>query len=90
MDPDVDPTDELHGEPRVSCEDCGFRWFGPTAVHGLSVIGHCPRCGGTLAFHEQLAVVGVARREQELEDIDERASDLQPWQVLGMPTSWAH
>jgi hypothetical protein len=63
----------------VWCEDCRFEWYGPTAAHGLSVLGSCSRCGGRLSFAaDELPQPGeVAERE------------LQPWQVLGAPTSWA-
>ena len=69
-------------EARVSCQDCGRSWFGPTAAHGLSVLGQCPRCGGSLRFRDEPAedAVGAgASAEPEL---------VQPWQVLGTPSSW--
>jgi hypothetical protein len=72
--------DETHAQPLVSCDDCGFAWYGRTAAHGLSVIGHCSRCDGSLRFH------GAAEAPESGEDA---RAELQPWQVLGTPTSWA-
>ncbi len=72
--------DETAAQPLVSCTECGFAWYGRTAAHGLSVIGRCPRCRGALHFH------GAAVEPDPSESGD---SDVQPWQVLGPPTSWA-
>jgi hypothetical protein len=72
--------DEAAAQPLVSCTACGFAWYGRTAAHGLSVIGRCPRCRGALDFHGG----GVEPAGAEPPE-----SDLQPWQVLGAPTSWS-
>ncbi len=71
--------DDTEAQPLVHCTDCGFAWYGRTAAHGLSVIGRCSRCGGSLQFHGEV---------QAPERADANAG-LQPWQVLGPPTSWA-
>ena len=64
----------------ASCEDCGREWHGATAAHGLSVLGHCPRCNGTHLTFRDAAATGT---------VPETASSaLEPWQVLGTPTSW--
>jgi len=68
-------------QPLVSCTGCGFAWYGHTAAHGLSVIGCCPRCRGALQFHEHGPTPQSA---------PDTGDDLQPWQVLGPPTGWAH
>ena len=65
--------------PLVSCSGCGNRWFGRTAAHGLAIIGHCPRCGGNLAFSEP-----VEPDAHESEPDSEQA----PSQVLGAPRGW--
>jgi hypothetical protein len=60
--------------PRVRCGGCAFEWFGPTAAHGLQIVGTCPRCGGVLEF-----LVPV-------EDDDPVAEDQRaPASVLGTP-----
>jgi hypothetical protein len=66
-------------QPLVNCIACEFAWYGRTAAHGLSVIGHCPRCGGPLQFH------GDSSGPERFERV---ARNVQPWQVLGTPTSW--
>ncbi len=72
--------DDAATQPLVSCSGCGFAWYGRTAAHGLSVIGHCPRCRGALRFHDHTAA---------LERGETGAADVPPWRVLGTPTSWA-
>jgi hypothetical protein len=52
---------------RVSCLDCGFRWYGLTAAHGLSIIGCCPRCSGELAFSERVPTVPLKLVDAEFE-----------------------
>ena len=37
---------------RVSCNGCGFEWFGETAAHALRMVGKCTRCRGELSFAE--------------------------------------
>ncbi|HYH59504.1 MAG TPA: hypothetical protein VD790_09825 [Thermoleophilaceae bacterium] len=39
-------------KPRVSCTECGFEWFGPTAAHALRMVGICTHCRGELRFHD--------------------------------------
>ena len=75
--------DDTEAQPLVHCTGCGFAWYGRTTAHGLSVIGHCSRCGGALQFHD--AVQAPERPAEHAAD-----AELQPWQVLGSPTSWAH
>ncbi len=60
---------------RVSCTECGFEWFGPTAAHGLRMVGSCIRCRGKLRFHD----------DQGLPAIAEPANDLPAHLVLGNP-----
>ncbi len=79
--------DQSHTQPLVTCVGCGFAWYGRTAAHGLSVIGHCSRCGGDLQFHDAADASPPPADESPV--ADERGEDLQPWQVLGTPTSWA-
>ncbi len=68
---------------RVSCTSCGRQWFGATVAEGLAVLGHCPRCGGEIAFAPEQAAGAAGDRRSEL-----IAAGVQPWQVLGRPTSW--
>jgi hypothetical protein len=80
--PMVMSSARLYGSPaRVLCEDCGFLWYGATAVHGLSIIGHCPRCGGSLHFRDE---------PNGSSDVVAGAVDemLDPAKVLGTPQSW--
>ena len=60
---------------RVSCTECGFEWFGPTAAHALRTVGSCIRCHGQLSFHDA----------QGLPAIEEPAEDLPAHLVLGNP-----
>jgi len=63
--------------PLVRCEACEFAWYGEGAAHGLSILGHCSRCGGKLSFRRRPAladrVVAVAELNPE------------PSRVLGLP-----
>jgi NAD-dependent SIR2 family protein deacetylase len=73
----------LLGSPaRVQCEKCEFCWYGATAAHGLSIIGHCPRCGGGLHFRDEPGGPSVVAAGPA-------ALDLEPAQVLGTPKTWA-
>ena len=38
---------------RVTCTDCGFEWFGPTAAHALRLVGTCTQCRGELHFNDE-------------------------------------
>jgi hypothetical protein len=78
----LDATHGRHEGALVWCDDCDFQWHGTISAHGLRVIGHCPRCQGPLRFRDERASVG--RLEETA-----AAEELQPWQVLGMPSSWA-
>ena len=40
-------------KPMVTCTECGFEWFGPTAAHGLRLLGSCTRCHGALRFSDE-------------------------------------
>jgi hypothetical protein len=40
----------------VTCTDCGFEWFGPTAAHALRIVGSCTRCRGELRFSDEPAL----------------------------------
>ena len=60
----------------VTCTDCGFEWFGPTAAHALRTVGTCTRCRGELHFVD----------EPELPDlVEEPAADVPAHLVLGNP-----
>ncbi len=73
---------EAHPQAALAwCEGCGFEWHGRISVDGLRVIGHCPRCNGTVRFRDDPASAG------RLEDRQPQG-DVQPWQVLGTPSSW--
>jgi hypothetical protein len=75
--------------PRVSCATCAHGWFGTTAAHGLAVLGHCPRCGGELTFRRPAPSVAPASLNVDGESsADLTPSSVQPWQVLGTPTTW--
>jgi hypothetical protein len=65
---------------RVNCENCEFLWYGATAAHGLSIIGHCPRCGGGLHFCDQPGDASAPAATV--------APDLEPAHVLGRPQGW--
>ena len=41
--------------PIVTCTECGFEWFGPTAAHALRTVGCCTRCRGELRFNDDAA-----------------------------------
>jgi hypothetical protein len=72
--------------PRVRCDECDFAWYGAESAHGLSVIGHCPHCGGSLQFlQEEPASEAPAR------DLFDRARSEQvaPSRVLGVPLTWS-
>ncbi len=79
---DSGATEVQPPEALAWCERCGFEWHGHIAVHGLRVIGHCPRCQGTVRFRDEPASVARLEERQQEEDV-------QPWQVLGTPSSWA-
>lgn len=71
--PGVNPT------PSVTCAGCAFAWHSETMVHGLRIIGSCPRCGGGLVFADDAA---AATAEPALpREADERP----PHAVLGIP-----
>jgi hypothetical protein len=72
--------------PRVRCDGCGFEWFGPTASHGLRIVGACPRCGGHLDFLEPAEEPAVASAPGPVE---RALTQVSPASVLGTPTSWA-
>jgi hypothetical protein len=38
---------------KVTCTECGFEWFGPTAAHALRMVGSCIRCHGVLRFDDE-------------------------------------
>ena len=59
----------------VTCTECGFEWFGPTAAHGLRMVGSCTRCRGKLRFDDEPA----------LPEIVEPAANMPAHLVLGTP-----
>ena len=40
----------------VTCTECGFEWYGPTAAHALRTVGKCTRCDGELRFNDEPAL----------------------------------
>jgi hypothetical protein len=60
----------------VTCTECGFEWFGPTAAHALRTVGVCTRCRGELHFHDEPALPDLT---------DEPAEDVPAHLVLGNP-----
>jgi NAD-dependent SIR2 family protein deacetylase len=71
---------------RVQCETCEFLWYGATAAHGLSIIGHCPRCGGSLQFREEPGSSSAVAAGPAT--LDPEPAHLEPAQVLGAPQTW--
>lgn len=59
----------------VTCTECGFEWFGPTAAHALRIVGSCTRCHGELCFSDEPALPAI------LEPVTEVPAHL----VLGSP-----
>jgi len=59
----------------VTCTECGFEWFGPTAAHALRTVGKCTRCSGELRFDD----------EPVLPALEEPAADVPAHLVLGSP-----
>jgi hypothetical protein len=59
----------------VTCTECGFEWFGPTAAHALRLVGSCTRCHGQLRFNDDTA----------LPPIEEQDADVPAHLVLGSP-----
>jgi hypothetical protein len=76
----------MRPSPRVRCDGCGFEWFGPTASHGLRIVGACPRCGGHLDFLRQDDEPVAAAPPGPIE---RAMTQVSPAAVLGTPTSWA-
>lgn len=62
-------------EAIVTCTECGFEWFGPTAAHALRLVGSCTRCHGELHFNDEPALPEIS---------DERAN-VPAHLVLGNP-----
>lgn len=73
----------MRPSPRVRCGGCSFEWFGPTASHGLRIVGACPHCGGTLDF-----LVDAAADAAAIAGVDTAIDGVAPSSVLGTPTSW--
>jgi hypothetical protein len=51
---------------RVTCTECGFEWFGPTAAHGLRLVGSCIRCHGELRFNDEPSLPAIAEQHDDL------------------------
>ena len=60
---------------RVTCLECGFEWFGPTAAHALRTVGSCTRCRGQLRFND----------DPDAPSGDAPEADLPAHLVLGAP-----
>ena len=48
---------------KVTCTECGFEWFGPTAAHALRTVGTCTRCRGELRFDDEAGLPAIAEPE---------------------------
>ena len=72
----------MRPSPRVICGECHFAWYGPTAAHGLRLMGSCPRCDGELEFLTEEEPTAVPAAGDELVRVA-------PASILGLPTSWA-
>jgi hypothetical protein len=59
----------------VTCTECGFEWFGPTAAHALRLVGSCTRCHGALRFADEAALPAIS----------EEPADVPAHLVLGNP-----
>ena len=68
----------MRPSPRVTCDACAYAWYGATVAHGLRIVGHCPRCSGSLTFRDPVDAPAA----------DEPLLDVSPAAVLGTPTSW--
>lgn len=72
----------MRSSPRVRCTDCEFAWYGPTAAHGLRVVGSCTRCGGELDYL-------IDDEPEAAPAVSERLAGMSPAAVMGTPVSWA-
>ncbi len=81
--PTADPAPTGGPEPLVRCLGCGRAWHGAIVAHGLKIAGHCPRCSSELSFR-----AGAAARMDDPPASAEPDSDLPPWQILGVTTTW--
>lgn len=66
---------ERTSKPTVTCNDCGFEWYGRTSAHALRLLGNCMKCHGELVFDEQPAA------DEALEPV----ADVPAHLVLGNP-----
>jgi hypothetical protein len=64
----------------VTCRDCHFTWHSPTMARGLRLAGACVRCGGELAFSDDV-LPDEAESDSELD----RLRRVEPHQALGRP-----
>ena len=67
--------------PAVSCTGCGFAWNSAVMAEGLRLLGSCPKCGGELAFREDVPAEPRVTRTSGPVGPGERAPHL----VLGIP-----
>ena len=66
--------------PAVSCSSCSRTWNSASMAEGLRLLGHCPRCGGTLAFAaDDQAASAMSRLDPEA------AVSMAPHLVMGIP-----
>ena len=63
--------------PAVSCTGCGFAWNSAVMAEGLRLLGSCPKCGGELAFRDDVPVEPRVTRAPAAVDA--------PHLVLGIP-----
>ena len=68
-------TPSVNEKAIVTCTECGFEWFGPTAAHALRLVGSCTRCHGVLRFNDEPALPAIS----------EEPADVPAHLVLGNP-----
>lgn len=67
--------------PIVTCTSCDRNWMSASMAEGLRLLGHCPRCGGTLNFSDD-----ASPSESRMGRIaPEDAAVIAPHLVLGIP-----
>ena len=74
----------MPSSPAVRCSDCAFAWNSAAMAEGLKLIGSCPKCGGGLAFRDE---VEPSERPLDIEGDAERAAEkgVAPHLALGIP-----
>ncbi|HZO35715.1 MAG TPA: hypothetical protein VFB41_02450 [Solirubrobacteraceae bacterium] len=68
----------MDAAPVVTCTSCKRVWRSAAMAEGLRHVGHCPRCGGELEFHDGPVAEGPDRDGKALEGVE-------PHLALGIP-----